>query len=218
MARLPNPGEDDGDWGNILNDFLRVSLNTDGTLKTSAVNASGGQGPVGPQGPAGTLTSNAASYYTANYSWQGSPNQTISIGTNLLNFDTQNVLLGSNITVSGSNITVQANGTYLFCISGIVQEYTYETNTIGDQVLSFALGLREEASGQSWANVQPFPLAEHYSQVALGGGTIYGQTVSVSHMIKVSHAPVVFNVLLDCDNTNSASYISNQTINVIQLD
>jgi hypothetical protein len=214
MARLPVPGGDDGDWGSILNDFLAVSLNSDGTLKTSAVNASGGQGP---QGPAGTLTSNAASYFTANFT-PPNPTQRISSGLNVINFDTQNLLLGSNITVSGTNISISANGTYLFCISGIVQEYTYETNTVGDQVLSFSLGLREEASGHSWTNVQPYPLAEHYSQIALGGGTNYGQTVSVSQMIKVSRAPVVFNVLLDNSNTNAPSYISNQTINVIQLD
>ncbi len=33
MARLPIPGSDDGNWGNILNDFLSVELNGDGTLK-----------------------------------------------------------------------------------------------------------------------------------------------------------------------------------------
>src|ERR1700712_3970504 len=32
-ARLPNPGADDGTWGDILNTFLAVELNTDGTLK-----------------------------------------------------------------------------------------------------------------------------------------------------------------------------------------
>lgn len=36
MSRLPNPGQDDGLWGNILNDFLAVEHNTDGTLKKSA--------------------------------------------------------------------------------------------------------------------------------------------------------------------------------------
>ncbi len=44
MARLPVPGNDDGAWGDILNDFLSVELNADGTLKkasaiTSAQNA-----------------------------------------------------------------------------------------------------------------------------------------------------------------------------------
>jgi hypothetical protein len=35
MARLPYPGGDDGTWGAILNDFLAVEHNTDGTLKKS---------------------------------------------------------------------------------------------------------------------------------------------------------------------------------------
>jgi hypothetical protein len=33
MARLPNPGSDNGTWGTILNDFLTVEHNVDGTLK-----------------------------------------------------------------------------------------------------------------------------------------------------------------------------------------
>lgn len=37
MARLPQPGSDDGTWGDILNEYLSVSLNADGTVKSSAV-------------------------------------------------------------------------------------------------------------------------------------------------------------------------------------
>lgn len=37
MPRLPTPGGDTGNWGTILNDFLSVSLNSDGTLKDTAV-------------------------------------------------------------------------------------------------------------------------------------------------------------------------------------
>jgi hypothetical protein len=33
MSRLPTPGSDDGTWGTVLNDYLSVELNTDGTLK-----------------------------------------------------------------------------------------------------------------------------------------------------------------------------------------
>lgn len=40
MARLPSPGGDDGTWGGVLNDFLNVAHNADGTLKTSAVSSS----------------------------------------------------------------------------------------------------------------------------------------------------------------------------------
>ncbi len=35
MARLPNPGSDNGTWGSILNDFLSVEHNPDGTLKST---------------------------------------------------------------------------------------------------------------------------------------------------------------------------------------
>lgn len=34
MARLPQPGADNGVWGNVLNDFLSVEHNSDGTLKS----------------------------------------------------------------------------------------------------------------------------------------------------------------------------------------
>lgn len=33
MAKLPTPGGDDGVWGDILNDFLKVAHNDDGTIK-----------------------------------------------------------------------------------------------------------------------------------------------------------------------------------------
>ncbi len=37
MARRPTPGSDDGIWGDILNTYLDVSLNADGTLKDKIV-------------------------------------------------------------------------------------------------------------------------------------------------------------------------------------
>jgi hypothetical protein len=37
MSRLPVVGQDNNDWGNVLNDYLSVSLNSDGTIKSSAL-------------------------------------------------------------------------------------------------------------------------------------------------------------------------------------
>lgn len=37
MARLPQPGGDAGNWGQILNDFLLQTLKTDGTIKDNVV-------------------------------------------------------------------------------------------------------------------------------------------------------------------------------------
>ncbi|HEX3786092.1 MAG TPA: glycosyl hydrolase family 28-related protein [Pseudonocardiaceae bacterium] len=44
--RLPTPGSDDGTWGTILNDFLDQSLSPDGSLKPTAVIASGAEQTV----------------------------------------------------------------------------------------------------------------------------------------------------------------------------
>lgn len=41
MSRLPVPGQDDGTWGSILNDFISQSHNADGTLKPGAVQNTG---------------------------------------------------------------------------------------------------------------------------------------------------------------------------------
>lgn len=66
MARLPVPGQDGGTWGNILNEYLRVSHNSDGTIKSSALppssgaGATGPTGATGPQGPAGATGSQGA--------------------------------------------------------------------------------------------------------------------------------------------------------------
>ncbi|HEV2412999.1 MAG TPA: hypothetical protein VGS28_04335 [Candidatus Saccharimonadales bacterium] len=40
MARLPTPGGDSGSWGAILNEFLSVSLNSDGTIQPGALSTS----------------------------------------------------------------------------------------------------------------------------------------------------------------------------------
>jgi hypothetical protein len=43
MSRLPVPGQDDGTWGDILNDYLSQSLNADGTLKSASVATAGAE-------------------------------------------------------------------------------------------------------------------------------------------------------------------------------
>jgi hypothetical protein len=52
-ARLPVPGADDGTWGTILNDFLGVSLNSDGTLSSTAIAAAGAEVTSNKDAPGG---------------------------------------------------------------------------------------------------------------------------------------------------------------------
>lgn len=40
MSRLPQPGADEGIWGQILNDYLSTAHNTDSSLKDNAVTSS----------------------------------------------------------------------------------------------------------------------------------------------------------------------------------
>lgn len=65
MSRLPIPGGDDGSWGDILNDFLNVSHNPDGTVK-DVVSKSGADTITGakifsvsPSVPTPTLSTDA---------------------------------------------------------------------------------------------------------------------------------------------------------------
>ncbi|HEX7633121.1 MAG TPA: hypothetical protein VF401_02210 [Candidatus Saccharimonadales bacterium] len=62
MARLPQPGQDDGTWGDILNDFLLREHNTDGSLK---IRTDGTVAPLsGGKVPTANLGSGSASSST----------------------------------------------------------------------------------------------------------------------------------------------------------
>lgn len=61
MARLPQPGGDQGNWGDILNDYLSVAHNADGTLKTSPSVADADGSTKGKVQLAGDLGGTAAS-------------------------------------------------------------------------------------------------------------------------------------------------------------
>ncbi|HSX06510.1 MAG TPA: glycosyl hydrolase family 28-related protein [Candidatus Saccharimonadia bacterium] len=61
MARLPTPGGDDNSWGDILNSFLAVSHNTDGSLQQTALSSAGAVTSVNGKTPsAGSVTLTAA--------------------------------------------------------------------------------------------------------------------------------------------------------------
>ena len=51
--RLPIPGSDDNVWGSILNGFLGVAHNNDGTLQTSAITTAGGVTSINGAKPVG---------------------------------------------------------------------------------------------------------------------------------------------------------------------
>lgn len=88
MARLPTPGGDDGNWGDILNDFLSVEHNGDGTLKDGGTLAE----KVSTTGGGKEVIQSIASSGTA---------QTL----NLVNANYFDITLDANCTISFSGAT-----------------------------------------------------------------------------------------------------------------
>lgn len=64
MSRLPTPGGDSGTWGTVLNDYLSVSLDTDGTIKSAAVTTAGAEVTTNKDTD-GTLAANSDTKYAS---------------------------------------------------------------------------------------------------------------------------------------------------------
>ncbi|HSX06801.1 MAG TPA: hypothetical protein VLG92_03710 [Candidatus Saccharimonadia bacterium] len=228
MARLPTPGSDDNSWGDILNEFLGVSHNSDGTLKTSAVAASGGHGPTGPQGPAGpqgpqgqtgaqgpagTRSSNSVSAYSAGVNTLTN----LVSGQPTITFDSQNARLGTNVTLenlNGSAIGIWENGTYLVNVTGYVQKpisSQYEN-------FSFYIGLMEEKNYEgAIQNVHPFPLMEYEMEISETNSFTLSTPINITQMIHVTDSPQMIRVAINY-NASDGTQIINPTINCVQLD
>jgi hypothetical protein len=72
MARLPTPGSDNGLWGGILNDYLSVSLEADGTLKRgSDIDAAKSTAQSAQQTATTAQTDASAAQTTANAAQSG---------------------------------------------------------------------------------------------------------------------------------------------------
>jgi hypothetical protein len=79
MARLPNPGGDEGQWGTVLNNFLQVSLRNDGTLKEAddiTANTAHRKATTNVHGIADTSALEPVLYYdSANSSYPARPDR-----------------------------------------------------------------------------------------------------------------------------------------------
>lgn len=132
MTRLPNPGGDDNTWGSILNDFLSVEHNADGTLKadgtlaskvdTSSVGAANGVASLDSSGkvPAGQLPSSAPGGRTHVFS--NTDTLSVATGTHRLYNDTaaawtiQSVRASVGVAPAGRSVVIDIsiNGTTIF--------------------------------------------------------------------------------------------------------
>ncbi len=105
--RLPVPGGDDGTWGSILNGFLSVSLNADGTLNTTAVTTAGAEMTTNKGAASGYAPLNSSSLVPATNLGTGSASS-----SNYLRGDGTWVTPngGSSSLASDSDVTITSPG------------------------------------------------------------------------------------------------------------
>jgi hypothetical protein len=104
--RLPTPGGDSGDWGDILNSFLEVSLASDGTLNSNVVGTNQLQSNAVTNAqldvPTQTTLSAVASKYTKPGSGIPASDLTTAVQTNLTSASTA---VQPNTTLSGGDLS-----------------------------------------------------------------------------------------------------------------
>jgi hypothetical protein len=134
MSRLPVPGQDDGTWGDILNDYLSQSLNADGSLKPSSVSATGAYSKPSGGIPESDLTSAAQTKLDASgTAYQkpsgGIPASDLSSQVNTYLANAQNAVTSVNGHV-GSAVSVTASDVGALTQSSADSRYVLES-TVG---------------------------------------------------------------------------------------
>jgi hypothetical protein len=102
MTQLPTPGGDAGTWGTILNSFLQVAHNTDGSLQAAAVQNAGAVTSVNGKAPSGGAVSLTANDIGA-YSLPGTGLPLTDLSASVQSSITNAVQIGGDIAGSANN-------------------------------------------------------------------------------------------------------------------
>lgn len=140
MARLPQPGADDGIWGDVLNEYLRVAHDSEGAIKNGAIDSAALQdnsisgtklqdGLVTPPKLSSSNTPSAGqvlSYNGSNFEWTASGGAVASV------FGRTGVVTASNGDYNATQITNTPSGSITATtVQGAINELDAEKAPIG---------------------------------------------------------------------------------------
>jgi hypothetical protein len=117
MARLPQVGGDTGDWGDVLNDYLQVSHNADGTITPSAVSQAGAVLSINGKSPSAGAVSLTANDISAPTTLAADDDVTVATPSNnqVLTYNSntakwENHTPQSGVGLDGSSSDIQSLG------------------------------------------------------------------------------------------------------------
>lgn len=148
MARKPIPGGDPGAWGNVLNSFLDVAHNDDGSLRNGTVGASTIQAASDPS------SGQFLSWNGSGLAWttpDGLLGATVVLSSYTLALTDQGKIIETN-SVSPMTITIPTNASVAFPIGAVLEVYQYGAGQVviapDSGVTLLAAGDRTTLTGQ----------------------------------------------------------------------
>ncbi|HEV2412739.1 MAG TPA: hypothetical protein VGS28_02955 [Candidatus Saccharimonadales bacterium] len=114
MARLPIPGSDSGTWGAILNGFLQVSHNSDGTLQPSSLSSAGAEMTSNKGVANGYAALNTSSQVPLGQLPTGTTVSTVALGqhTHSLTFSLSAFSMSGALFVTAGTLRLPIDGAY----------------------------------------------------------------------------------------------------------
>jgi hypothetical protein len=169
--RLPTPGGDDGSWGDILNSFLEVAHNADGTLQSSSLTQAGGELTSSKGQPSGYASLNSSGLVPSAQLGGGTASS-----SNYLRGD------GTWVTPNGGSSTLASDSDVAIVSPANNQVLTYNTGAGKWENLT-AVNSVSLNGGTAQTGAVNIPAVQVAGDI---GGTAAAPTVSTSNAVPIA--------------------------------
>lgn len=217
MSRLPIPGQDDGNWGSILNDYLSQSLDSIGSIKSTSLTSAGaeltankgqanGYAPLSntsvvPPVNLGSGTANNTTFLAGDNTWQTISQVPSGVG------DYLGLIGNSGTTITSSAInypfssTTASRGTSLSWSSGSPQVITVNVTGVYSVSVTIYWGDNSTSGGFDVAIFTNCAFRVEDSRPAYVNNTASVQHISATFYLQQSQ-----NIIIDlAQTTNNAT-------------